>query len=316
MLKLKLQYFGHLMRRTDSLERPWCWERLKAGGEGDDRAWDGWMASPTQWTWVWVNSRSWRWTGRPGVLQSMGSQRVRHDWATELNCKIVTAWVRVNHSQASGDGIRTTVGWQSWWTGEVLGGNRGIQAGIHWFLCAPVLHGIITTLESLCLPNLVRIPLLASTNPELLQERDLQKYSSSLARMTQYKLLQSSDTQLSSNFPQGLNNGVLQLICSKLDPNNIHILHLTVRSLMLLSSWNNPLLLFFQNVCLLENLGCLSCRKSPHFMKVSLKSKNRACDPAIPLLGMHLEKKHDPKGYTHPTVHCSTVYYGPDTEAT
>ena len=50
MLKLKLQYFGHLMWRTDSLERPWCWERLKAGGEGDDRGWDGWMASPTQWT--------------------------------------------------------------------------------------------------------------------------------------------------------------------------------------------------------------------------------------------------------------------------
>ena len=67
------------------LKRPWCWERLKAGGEGDDRRWDGWMASPTQWTWVWVNSRSWWWTGRPGVLQSMGSQRIRHDWATELN---------------------------------------------------------------------------------------------------------------------------------------------------------------------------------------------------------------------------------------
>ena len=62
----------------------WCWERLKAGGEGDDGGWDGWMASPTQWTWVWVNSRSWWWTGRPGVLQSMGSQRVRHNWATEL----------------------------------------------------------------------------------------------------------------------------------------------------------------------------------------------------------------------------------------
>jgi len=59
------------------MKRPWCWERLKAGGEGDDRGWDGWMASPTQWTWVWVNSRSWWWTGRPGVLQSMGSQRVR-----------------------------------------------------------------------------------------------------------------------------------------------------------------------------------------------------------------------------------------------
>ena len=67
------------------LKRPWCWERLRAGGEGDDRAWNGWMASPTQWTWVWVDSRSWWWTGRPGVLWFMGLQRVRHDWATELN---------------------------------------------------------------------------------------------------------------------------------------------------------------------------------------------------------------------------------------
>ena len=55
------------------LERPWCWERLKAGGEGDDIGWNGWMASLTQWTWVWVNSRSWWWTGRPGTLQSIGS---------------------------------------------------------------------------------------------------------------------------------------------------------------------------------------------------------------------------------------------------
>ena len=67
------------------LKRPWCWERLKAGEEGDDRGWDGWMASLTRWTWVWVNAGSWWWSGRPGVLQSMGSQRVRHDWATELN---------------------------------------------------------------------------------------------------------------------------------------------------------------------------------------------------------------------------------------
>ena len=67
------------------LKRPWCWERLKVGGEGDDRGWDGWMASSTQWTWVWIGSRSWRWTGRPGVLQSTGSQRVGHNWATELN---------------------------------------------------------------------------------------------------------------------------------------------------------------------------------------------------------------------------------------
>ena len=66
-------------------QRPWCWERLKAGGEGDDRGWDDWMASPTQWTWVWINFRSWWWAERPGMLQSMGSQTVRHDWATELN---------------------------------------------------------------------------------------------------------------------------------------------------------------------------------------------------------------------------------------
>ena len=68
------------------LKRPWCWERLKAGGEGDDRGWDGWVASPTPWTWVWVSSLSWWWTERPGVLQSMGSQRVGHNWVTELNC--------------------------------------------------------------------------------------------------------------------------------------------------------------------------------------------------------------------------------------
>ena len=66
-------------------KRPWCWERLRAGGEEDDRGWGGWMASPTRWTWVWVDSRSWWWTGRPDVLQFMGSQRVGHDWATELN---------------------------------------------------------------------------------------------------------------------------------------------------------------------------------------------------------------------------------------
>ena len=66
-------------------KRPWCWERLKAGGEGDDRGWDGWVASPTLWTWVWASLGSWGWTGKPGMLQSMGSQRVGHDWAIELN---------------------------------------------------------------------------------------------------------------------------------------------------------------------------------------------------------------------------------------
>ena len=87
MLKLKLLYFGHLMWRTHSLERPWCWERLKARGEGDDRGRNGQMASLTQWTWIWVDSRNWWWTGRPGMLRYMRSQRVGHDWATKLTEK-------------------------------------------------------------------------------------------------------------------------------------------------------------------------------------------------------------------------------------
>ena len=79
MLRLKLQHFGYLMRRVDSLEK------TGAGAEGDNREWDGWMASPTRWTWVCVNSGSWWWTGRPGMLWFMGSQRVGHDWRSELN---------------------------------------------------------------------------------------------------------------------------------------------------------------------------------------------------------------------------------------
>ena len=85
MLKLKCQYLATWCKELTHWKRPWCWERLKAGGEGDGRGWDGWTASPTQWMWVWVNSGTWWWTGRPGMLQSMGSQRVGHDWVTELN---------------------------------------------------------------------------------------------------------------------------------------------------------------------------------------------------------------------------------------
>ena len=85
MLKLKLQYFGHLCEELTHWKRLWCWEGLGAGREGDDRGWNGWMASLTRWTWVWVNSGSWWWTGRPGMLQFMGLQRVGHDWVTELN---------------------------------------------------------------------------------------------------------------------------------------------------------------------------------------------------------------------------------------
>ena len=97
IVKLKLQYFGHLMRRVDSLEKTLMLGGIGPGGEGDDRGWDGWMASWTRWTWVWVNSRRWWWTGRPGVLQFMGSQRVRHDWVTELN------WLKLSYGEGNGN---------------------------------------------------------------------------------------------------------------------------------------------------------------------------------------------------------------------
>ena len=84
MLKLKPQYFGHLMGRTDSLEKTLMLGKIEGRRRRGWQRRDVWMASPTQWTWVWASSGSWWWTGKPGVLQSMGSQRVRHDWATEL----------------------------------------------------------------------------------------------------------------------------------------------------------------------------------------------------------------------------------------
>ena len=90
--------------RLTHWKRPWCWERLGAGGEGDDRGWDDWMASLIRWTSVWVNSGSWWWTGRPGVLRFMGLQRVRHDWATELNWTVknthlhFTVWPHTTHT--------------------------------------------------------------------------------------------------------------------------------------------------------------------------------------------------------------------------
>ena len=86
-------------------KRPWCWERLKVGGEGDDRGWDGCMVSPTWWTWVWVGSGSWWWTGKPGVQQSVGSLRVGHDWATELN------WTETECQR----GMKFSGLWEQWW---------------------------------------------------------------------------------------------------------------------------------------------------------------------------------------------------------
>ena len=89
MLKLKLQYFGHLMQRADSLEKTLMLGKIEGRRRRGRQRWDDWMASPTQWTWVWVNSGSWWGTGRTGALQFMGSQRVGHDWATKLNWTVI-----------------------------------------------------------------------------------------------------------------------------------------------------------------------------------------------------------------------------------
>ena len=91
MLKLNLQYFGHLMRRVDSLENTLMLGRIGGRTRRGQPGWDGWKASLTRWTWVWVKFRSWWWTGRPDILRFMGSQRVGHDWATELN------WTEYGH---------------------------------------------------------------------------------------------------------------------------------------------------------------------------------------------------------------------------
>ena len=106
------------------LKRPWCWQRLKAGGEGNDRGWDGWMASPTQWTWVWINSGSWWWTGRTGVLWFMMSQRVGHDRATELNwtCSVCRHGNSGWHRSLEGCNLWVAKSWTqlSNWTTEPL----------------------------------------------------------------------------------------------------------------------------------------------------------------------------------------------------
>ena len=124
MLKLKLQYpLGTWCKQLTHLKRHWCWERLKAGAEGDDRGWDGWIASPTQWTWVWVDSRSWWWIGRPGVLRFMGLQRVGHDWVTELNWTELNVYVDHHihkHKMLSIDvGWTKTLIWIKWSTASV-----------------------------------------------------------------------------------------------------------------------------------------------------------------------------------------------------
>ena len=106
------------MQRTDSFEKTLMLGKIVGRGEGDDRGWDGWMASLTQWTWVRVNSGSWWWTGRPDVLQSMGSQRVGHNWAIELNWTdlgvfLVVQWIRLHVPNAKRSGLTPGQGTRS-----------------------------------------------------------------------------------------------------------------------------------------------------------------------------------------------------------
>ena len=159
MLELKLQYLGQLMWRTDSLEKTQCWERLKAGGEGGHREWDGRMALLTQWTWAWVNSRSWWWTGKPGVLQSMGLQRVGHNWVTERNWTEGSWQIIVEHHYYYSLGkysscINTQVSWNEQWLNyfsEVEGSNYLVTSEILKYPPAINIPVQFSSVAQLCL---------------------------------------------------------------------------------------------------------------------------------------------------------------------
>ena len=115
------------MQKADSFEkRPWCWEGLGAGGEGDNRGWDSWMVSPTQWTWDSLNSGNWWWTGRPGVLQSMRLQRVGHNWGIELN------WSPVSVNDELAEWHHRLDGHEFGWTPGVGNGQGGLACCDSW----------------------------------------------------------------------------------------------------------------------------------------------------------------------------------------
>ena len=118
--------------------KPRRWEWLKAGGEGDDGGWAGWMASSTQWTWAWVSSKRWWWTGKPGVLQSMGSQRVRHDWATELK------WVAqtVKNLPAMQETCVPFLGWEDLLKKGIATHSSMLPLKIPWTEEHNTVHGI------------------------------------------------------------------------------------------------------------------------------------------------------------------------------
>ena len=150
------------------LKRPWFWERSRAGGEGDDGGWEGWMASLTRWRWVWVNSGCWWWTGRYGVLQFMGSQRVRHDWVTEVNWTeaedIKTRWQEYTeelykkdfHDPDNHDGVITHLEPDilecevKWALGSITTNKASGGDGIPVELFQILKHDAVKVLHSIC----------------------------------------------------------------------------------------------------------------------------------------------------------------------
>ena len=159
MLKLKLQYFGHLMWRVDSLEKTLMLGGIGGKGEGDNRGWDGYMASPTQWTWVWVNSGSWWWTGRPGVLRFMRSQsRTRLGNWTELNVYIPLEKGITTHS--------SILAWRIPWTEkpgrlQFMGlhrvGHDWVTNTSFFSVHNPNKHNILCSKESPCLLKVLTV---------------------------------------------------------------------------------------------------------------------------------------------------------------
>ena len=116
-------------------KRPWCWERLKTGGDGDDRGWDGWMASPTQWTWVWVGSRSWWRTGKPCMLKSMELRRVRHNWVSELWWKVANKQCTKPYSKFSTNiyQVKQKGKINNWYKSEIIKGHKQTKIQVLFF---------------------------------------------------------------------------------------------------------------------------------------------------------------------------------------
>ena len=134
MLKLKLQYFAHLMWTATHWKSPWCWERLRAGWEGGSRGWEGWTASPIQWTWVWANSRRWWRTGKPSVLQFMGLQRVGYDLGTKQQQQKALLCITYRTSEVI---TFLWLGWCSVW-GSWVSGTRLLPTAQHSPLSTPL----------------------------------------------------------------------------------------------------------------------------------------------------------------------------------